>query len=713
VLKLRNFLKGFILSFLFIFTLILLSLTYYFSEDLKNDLRQMVIINDFKASIENVKLLTLRNYSSLETNQDLQIDLKNRLNDLENNYKDLLEEIDKENLEKINTILQIGNDKGIKSFNKNIIETNQLITNIKGYLNSLIEIFMNEILDNPNLSKKAEISALKIISDIVLFLYGNKELDELEFKKNISVLKRELYVLKRKNGDRRSINYLQSFIQKAKMINQNKSLVLLRDRMNILVYDNSIMYELEKLNKTLEAKYSLKNLMFTSLVSITVLFYILTILSIYFTYLGVRRKAKELTKIKNELEHIVEKDELTELGNRIAFIKEKNQLRNPTLILLNIDNFKQVNESYGIEIGDFLLKSLANTIKDFLSKEGLDGKVYRLGADDFGILLEDYKDKIEEITEKLIKYVENKAFKYGDLYIPISVSAGIALDRPLFEKADMALRYVRESRLKYAVYSDEMNIHDKIINKINTIKTIKRALQKDGLFLVYQPIKNLKTEEIEKYEVLVRLEDEKGRILYPGEFLDIAKEARLYGEITKKVLEKTFKTLDEYDVELSVNLSVEDIVDENIRFLIRKYIKDPFISERLTFEILENSAIENYKENFKEFINEMKSYGVKIAIDDFGSGYSNFAHILNLKPDFIKVDGSLIKEIDIKEENRLISETIVSFCHQLGIKTVAEFVWNKEVYKVVKEIGFDYGQGFYISKPIMELPVEKKKKEAV
>ncbi|RUM61107.1 MAG: hypothetical protein DSY59_02025 [Persephonella sp.] len=706
--KLKKYSKNLFFIFLFLLSFSLSVFNYFLLENSKKDLEVVSLLNEMEATIERIKFITLFNYMMLSSERNYSYELKREFIKLEETYRKVRyianSEVDKR-LEKLfEKNIDIGKQERnkIKLYEEKIINLNQLIEKIKSPLKSSMEIFIKDILNNPNVPSNAKQLVVELIYSLLQDLYSENQIKEEKLRKLQNKLEKYSY-----------IPAIHTVLSNIKELKKSNSLKILERDIKIYLYDETLTTEIEKLKERIEGEQNFKNFIFSIISIVIIILYILTVMSLYVAYLGTQRKVKEFMKIKKELENIVERDELTDLGNRLAFIKDKNQLREPTLILLNIDNFKQVNESYGTEIGDFLLKNLAKTIKNFLSTEALNGKVYRLGADDFGVLLDDYKDKIKEITEKLIKYIENRPFKYGDLYIPISVSAGIALNRPLFEKADMALRYVKESRQKYAVYTEDMNIQDKIVNRINVIKTIKRALQEDGIFLVYQPIENLKTNKIEKFEVLVRIIDEKGRVLYPGEFLDVAKGAKLYGEITKKVLEKTFNTLEEYDVELSVNLSVEDVVDENIRFLIRKYIKNPLLAKKLTFEILEDMAIEEYKEEFKEFIDEMRIFGVKIAIDDFGSGYSNFAHILNLKPDFIKIDGSLIKEIDVKEKNRLISETIVSFCKKLGIKTVAEFVWNKDVYETVKKIGFDYAQGFYISKPLTKLPVEKRKKEEI
>lgn len=149
----------------------------------------------------------------------------------------------------------------------------------------------------------------------------------------------------------------------------------------------------------------------------------------------------------------------------------------------------------------------------------------------------------------------------------------------------------------------------------------------------------------------------------------------------------------------SLNLAVADILDTEVRYYILQMLATyPATARRLTFEILENEGMENV-EAVQAFIDEVKAAGCQIAVDDFGSGYSNFAHILTLKVDILKIDATLIRNIDDDPQARVLVHTIVDFCRKLGIKTVAEFVHSAPVYETVKELEIDYSQGFYLGKP--------------
>ncbi len=206
------------------------------------------------------------------------------------------------------------------------------------------------------------------------------------------------------------------------------------------------------------------------------------------------------------------------------------------------------------------------------------------------------------------------------------------------------------------------------------------------------------TNEIEKYETLVRIVKPSGEVLSPMEFLDVAKATRLYPHITRTMIAKAFEIFKNKKESFSVNLSVEDILDEHTRAFVLGMLGGYGISDRVIFEILESEGIENYGD-VSEFLTAAKKFGVKIAIDDFGTGYSNFEHLAKLNVDIIKIDGSLIRNIDTNSNSEIIVETIVSFAKKLGMQSVAEFVHSKEVYDKIKKIGIDYAQGYLLGKP--------------
>jgi len=398
----------------------------------------------------------------------------------------------------------------------------------------------------------------------------------------------------------------------------------------------------------------------------------------YIIYLLFRldRENKNLQALRRTLEYSIRHDNLTGLPNRYSFEEDVKRVGNPFFILINIDDFRSINDLYGTRAGDYVLKELADLLRSIVPEE-LGGKVYRLGADDFGILFDE---------------------------ISISVTAGISTKHPLIETADIALKHSqRTRRSKIVVYSYEIDNKKQIERNLKLIRALKNAISGDRVVPYYQPIMNNLTGKIEKYEALMRVIDDNGSILDVEDILTIAKEAKLYGQLTKIILHKTFMYFRDKEYDFSVNISLEDIVNKSTREYIYSVIEEfKEVSYRLTFEILESEEVKDYEE-FSSFIKRIKEYGVKIAIDDFGSGYSNFSYLINKDIDYFKIDGSLIKNIHKDTNARLVVETIVSFAKKANIKTIAEFVNSKEVFEAVKEIGIDYSQGYYVGVPVCSL----------
>ncbi len=431
------------------------------------------------------------------------------------------------------------------------------------------------------------------------------------------------------------------------------------------------------------------------------LLFLITLGYVAYLLVSLDKKNLQLVKLARKLEETLETDDITGLPNRRAFNIDATKIKNPTFILVNIDGFKNINDFYGTIAGDFILNAFGKFLKRFLREYNFDeAKVYRLGADDFGILYENKRKETVPLVKKLLSRLENETFIYQNLELTLSVSVGITFEPPLLEKADMVLKQVKNQREKYLVYSKKYDKSIEILKNLNILDTIKKAIKEDKIIPVYQPIIDNKTGKIARYEVLARLETNDKRQLSPGVFLPVAKESKYYREITKIIMTKAFKTIREKKVNLSINLSIEDVLDEVVVSYFLELLKENSdIANHITVELLESESIQNYTE-IQRFVDKIRLLGAKLAIDDFGSGYSNFSHVVNLKPDFIKIDGSLIKDIHENPYTQIIVSTIVDFSNKLGIQTIAEFVSSEEIFSIVKSMGIDYSQGFYIGKPV-------------
>lgn len=419
---------------------------------------------------------------------------------------------------------------------------------------------------------------------------------------------------------------------------------------------------------------------------------------------------KKLYEINNKLYQLKFIDTLTNLPNRTSLLNDMSTKKNSKAILLiNIDSFKEINNFYGFFVGDKIIKKLGIEIKNYIKKcSKLKNylKLYKLPSDEFGLLCIDYnfnEEELEKIAKKLIFHIQNKKFLIDKEEIRINVSIGISnYKEDLLGTSDMALKTARFNKKDFVFFNIKENIRDKYENNIKWIKKLKNALEKNNIVPFYQAIINNKTMKIEKYECLVRLIDENNIIISPFHFLNIAKKTRLYLEITKIMIEKSFIKFENLDFQFSINLSMEDLLNNEIKMFIIQNLKKYKIGKKVVFEILESEGIENYEE-VSHFIKEVKLYGCKIAIDDFGSGYSNFEHILKLDIDFIKIDGTLIKNLHNNKNNEIVIETINDFARKLGIETIAEFVSTKEICEIVRKLNINYSQGFFFHEPSKDL----------
>jgi EAL domain-containing protein (putative c-di-GMP-specific phosphodiesterase class I) len=263
----------------------------------------------------------------------------------------------------------------------------------------------------------------------------------------------------------------------------------------------------------------------------------------------------------------------------------------------------------------------------------------------------------------------------------------------------MTLEYAKSNKLTYLVYAKSLQIEESIKNNLIWTARIRSAIQNNRILPYFQAIYNNSTKEIDRYEVLIRLVDENGKVHTPDKFLDIAKKANLYKQLTKIVIDKSFDYFDHSDYKFSINLSAEDIVDKNTRHYIYKKLEQYPNSSHVIFEIVESECIENYDE-VRDFISNCKQYGIEIAIDDLGTGFSNFMNLSKLDVDIIKIDGSIIQLVLGENTAAQVTETIVDFANKVGVKTVAEFVSDKDIFLKINTLGISFSQGYYVSKPM-------------
>lgn len=398
-------------------------------------------------------------------------------------------------------------------------------------------------------------------------------------------------------------------------------------------------------------------------------------------------------------------DDLTGLKNRAALNSELNSKKSYSLILSNIKDFSLLNELYGFEIGSKVLVQVGKSFEEFSSKHGF--YTFRTASDEYVLLKEEenfdaskYDDLIVEM-QKEINSIEIRIDGIDDA-ITIEIYSGLAHDHAhSLEDAQMALKMAREMSMPYLAYTEKLDTKKRSEKIIQVKRTIRFALEHKNVIPFFQPICN-KDGVVIKYEALVRiLEFDEGKInvIPPSEFLDISMESGLYIEIAEEMLKQSLKEFSKRDEKISLNFLPKDFFNVHIMDLLLDYIKKYNSPKNIVIEITEQDNIEDFDRLIK-VIDMLRDLGVSIAIDDFGSGYANYSHILLIKPDYLKIDGSLVKNILVDNDSRILVKNIINFCKDLGITTVAEYVENEEIFKLLKEFDVDEYQGYYFGRPV-------------
>jgi len=418
-------------------------------------------------------------------------------------------------------------------------------------------------------------------------------------------------------------------------------------------------------------------------------------------YIAVRHEVTELIDHQETLKKVLTTDALTHYGNRYRLMNDIGMVDEPYLALINIDNFREINDFYGHEFGDLLIVEVAGAINAVI-EERISKSFYRLNGDEYAILGHSVgRERFIQKIEDVVSAIAQKVFIIKEEEITVQMTASISFETDksqLFITADMAMTSAKKNQHSLLVYDPSLLLNEECENNVKWTKKIQTAIRQDKIIPYYQPIVDNATGEYSKYEALVRLIDEEDKVISPFFFLEIAKRTKHYGTITQKVLEKSFEYFKECDLSVSVNLTIKDIMEPQTQKIIFDLLEKFGIGERVVFEIVESEGIENF-ESVIGFIKSAKECGCKIAIDDFGTGYSNFEYLLKLKADFIKIDGSLIKNLHKDHEAKILVSTIVNFSKQLGMQTIAEFVSDEKTFEIVKEMGIDYSQGYYFGEP--------------
>jgi len=419
-----------------------------------------------------------------------------------------------------------------------------------------------------------------------------------------------------------------------------------------------------------------------------------------------------------QLVQLANYDTLTGLFNRRRFQEElcrelvasKRYGTSGALLFLDLDQFKYVNDSLGHMAGDDLLKSVTTLLQQRLRAADTIG---RLGGDEFAILLPHTDiSQARLVAEDLLKRLRSHKVAICEQLITVTASIGIALypehgdtAEELLAKADLAMYQVKEQgRNGCAVYRAEQSEQSQMESKLTWERRILEALEKDQFVPFFQPIMDLQTHQIVRYELLLRLMDKEGHVVLPGAFLAVAERFGLIHAVDRWVVRRAIRLTAERQktgrpICLEVNLSGKAFSDPELLPLIRQELAGTGVTpESLILEITETAAIAD-THLARQFVEELGSLGCRFAIDDFGAGFSSFSYLKHLPVDYLKIDGSFIQNLAKDPVDQHLVKTMVDLARGLGIRTIAEFVGDEQTLALLQDYGVDFAQGYYIGRP--------------
>jgi len=399
-----------------------------------------------------------------------------------------------------------------------------------------------------------------------------------------------------------------------------------------------------------------------------------------------------------ELLEMLIKDKESGLFNRRKLSSDLLTTEYSCLAVLHIHNYRTITSYYGQESAFALLQAIIQHLQKEPSLQ-----LYRIADNELALLLP-YQD--QPYFTALLRELNAIQVTYNAVDLHPFVYAGISLvkhDGSALEKATLALQNALDNMVSTPTYfRSEFDQSQHIHENLMWAGRLKEALTHNAIKPYFQPIYNLKNNKIEKFEALVRIE-ENGRVVSPHHFLESAEKMGRIHEITLLMIEKVYRVASRYpELTFSINLSFKDIQDVRILdYIITQSQRHNILPRQIVFELLETEGIDDPEKSIA-FFSELKRAGFAIAIDDFGSGHSNFANLSMMQVDFIKIDGQFIKDITTDNNSLAITKSINEFTKVMGAESIAEFVKDEKTLEVIRELGIDYAQGFVISPAVAE-----------
>ena len=403
----------------------------------------------------------------------------------------------------------------------------------------------------------------------------------------------------------------------------------------------------------------------------------------------------------------IDHDSLTSLETNKSLIQKLNTSKSLNYFLINVDNFSSVNDAFGYDVGDKVLIQIATHLKRFTLGTS---SLYRSCSDKFIIIDERKLDdsELEGVAKSILSFFSDTNIVIDeDIELKISFSVGISRGRGVINitQAELAIKELRECKRNYFKIFNPASkfIHDQQQN-LHWMHKILNAIEEENIVAYFQPIVNNHTGEVEKYECLARIKND-DEVISPHHFMKAAKDTGNLAYITKAMITQSFKKFNGTAMEFSINITDSDLSQDYLEeFLLRNIAKCNINPGQVVLELLEDIQSLDKGSTLKQ-LTSLRENGFKIAIDDFGAEHSNFSRLLDIKPDYIKIDGSFVKNIVTDGNSQIIVDAIILICRKLDIKIIAEYIHSQEVQQIVKQLGIDYSQGYYFGEPSLDLKV--------
>jgi len=437
---------------------------------------------------------------------------------------------------------------------------------------------------------------------------------------------------------------------------------------------------------------------------------------------GIRGTARDITEEHLQtlrIEHLALHDALTELPNRHSLQRRiETALQSGgvgALLFLDIDHFKYVNDNLGHRMGDQLIVGVGSVLRDAM--RGVNGELFRLGGDEFAIHLPaSLRKEAIEAADRALEAVRRYRFQAGDNKVisNLAASAGIALYPfhgadvlALMSNVDIAMYQAKDlGRNRHILFDQASDSLRSTHRRIHWAKKLRDALDEDRLVLFQQPVVRLKNSKPVHHEILVRVRDESGGYILPGNFIEIAESLGLIQEIDMRVVEKLLAYLrasGQADKKLRyfVNLSRVSISDQHwIKRFLAMLRGSGVNPNQLVFEITETAAMSEIDVTLT-FIKSLKEMGCRFALDDFGAGFSSFYYLKRFDVDYLKIDGSFIRDLATDEGSRIFVRALNDVAHGLDKQVIAEWVETPEALNLLLGMGTQFGQGFLFQRPVL------------